>query len=324
MKPHAHPSTKSSARGVRRPALAPEDFNPKLLTAYLFTQGMQHPHGKRFPLRRTLDYEMEFILESSGSELIDDITYPVHKGDIVFRRPGQVTQGIMPYKCYTVIFSLDGLTSRTRPPIYMRVPMGLEEAAAWEAHPNYACSFLDPIPPVFRATSGDTLRTLFDTILKHHISPGEGSELISKASILQVLFQLHTEVLAPLHRRAKTSPEDQPLGETARYRKLEKVLAYMRRNFQKKLPLEELAKIAGLSPTWLHRIFSETMGETPLDHLNRLRMEKARELLAISDLSASSVAVECGFENVPYFFTLFKRTCQETPAQFRARHQFPV
>ena len=82
--------------------------------------------------------------------------------------------------------------------------------------------------------------------------------------------------------------------------------------------------MASLSPAWLHRIFTETMGETPLDHLNRLRMESARELLATSDLSASSVALEAGFENVPYFFTLFKRTTGETPAQFRARHRFPA
>jgi len=314
----------TSGKSTARPTLAIEAFNPRLMTAYLFTQGMQHPAGKRFPLRCPLDYELEYILESSGSEVIEGTLYPVKKGDIVFRRPGQITQGIMPYKCFTIIFSLDGNTERKRPEVYMRVPMGLEENEPWEVHPDYQSSFLEVLPTVFHTSSGDIYRTLLDTILKHHISPGEGSELVCKASILQLLVHLHTEVQAPLHRHQPSGSGDTKNSENARYRKLEKVLAFMHRNFRRKLPLEELAQVASLSPTWLHRIFSETMGETPLDHLNRLRIEKARELLATSDLSASSVATECGFENVPYFFTLFKRSCNETPAQFRARHQFPV
>jgi len=310
-----------------RPTLSRQDFNPRLLLAYLFTQGMQMPAGKHLDLRRVLDYEMEYILESSGSERIDDTIHPVHKGDIVFRRPGQITQGIMPYKCFTIIFDLGGQT-RPRPDPYMLAMISLDQTQpeTWEVQPDYQSSFLDVIPAIFKAGAGDIYRTLFDSVLKHYISPGEGSELLSKACILQILFQMHLEVQDPL-RRQVVAPGTSPClnGDgSARYRKLEAVLAYMRRNFKRKLPLQELAQIAALSPAWLHRIFSETMGETPLDHLNRLRMESARELLATSDLSASSVALECGYENVPYFFTLFKRICGETPAQFRARHRFPV
>jgi len=310
-----------------RPSLVLEDFNPRLLMAYLFSKGMQMPAGKHLDLRRVLDYEMEYILESSGSERIDDVVHPVHKGDIVFRRPGQITQGIMPYKCYTIIFELSGRIL-PRPDPYTLALADQASTRGWELQPNYQSRFLDVIPSLFKAGAGDIYRTLFDSVLKHYISPGEGSELLSKACILQILFQMHTEVVDPLRRQvvAPQGGSTQLLNGdgSARYRKLEAVLAYMRRNFKRKLPLQELAQIASLSPAWLHRIFSETMSETPLDHLNRLRMESARELLATSDLSASAVALECGFENVPYFFTLFKRSSGETPAQFRARHRFPV
>jgi len=308
-----------------RPALSLEEFNPRLIIAYLFTQGMQMPQGKHLDLRRVLDYEMEFILESSGAERIEDTVHPVHKGDIVFRRPGQLTQGIMPYKCYTIIFDLEGKV-RSRPDPYSKALIDLDHSKPhpWELQPDYKSSFLDVIPPIFKTGSGDIYRTLFDSVLKHFISPVDGSELLSKACILQILFQIHTEVQDPLRRPYLIQEEPQNEDDSGRYRRLETVLAYMRRNFRRKLPLQELAQVASLSPAWLHRTFSETMKETPLDHLNRLRMECARELLATSDLNASAVALECGFENVPYFFTLFKRTCGETPAQFRARHRFPV
>ena len=302
-----------------RPALAPEDFNPRLRVAYLFSLGTQLPAGRRLNMRRVLDYEMEFMLESQGSEIIDGVHHPIHKGDVVFRRPGQLTQGIMPYRCLTIIFELDG-RGRERPDSYFDALLAPGTEPRWEIQPNFKSDFLDVIPSVFPISAGDGLRTLFESALKHHISPGEGSELLCKASILQILFRLHTEVMDPLRRGKEGNPAD---DASARYQRLETLLAYMRKHFRRKLPLKEMAQVAGLSPTWLHRIFSETMGETPLEHLNRLRMDAARELLATSNLSASSVATECGFENVPYFFTLFKRACGDTPAGFRSKHQFP-
>lgn len=294
--------------GQGRPILELADFSPRLLVAYLFSRGMTLPAGKRLEHRPVVDYEMEYILEGSGAQLIDNREYPVKRGDVVFRRPGQKTQGIMPYSCLTVIFDLEG-RYRPRPIPYFGV---WEQADAEQlASPNFKGEFLDIISPVCHPESGDIFRTLFETSLRHYISPGEGSELIQKAGILQILYHLHGQARDPL-----------PAGPVTQHQKLQTVLAYMRRHYRRKLPLRELGEVASLSPTYLHRVFSETMGESPLDHLNRLRMEAARDLLATSDLSASAVALEVGFENVPYFFTLFRRQTGLTPAAFRERHRF--
>jgi AraC-like DNA-binding protein len=294
--------------GGGRPVLGLADFSPRLLSAYLFSQGMTMPAGRRLEDRPVVDYEMEFILESSGSQLIGGTVHPIRRGDVVLRCPGQRTQGIMPYSCLTIIFDLEG-RYRPRPIPYFSV--WNQPHAEQVACPHFKSDFIDIIPPVSHPESGDLYRSLFETCLKHYISPGEGSELIQKASILQILYHLHGQARDPI-----------PAGPVTQHQKLQTVLAYMRRNYRRKLPLKELGEVAALSPTYLHRVFSATMGESPLDHLNRLRMDAARELLATSDLSACSVAQEVGFDNVSYFFTLFRRQTGLTPAAFRERHRF--
>ncbi len=294
--------------GPSRPVLDLADFNPRLVIAYTFSQGHNLRVGRKLEFRSVLDYEMEFILEGSGSQFIDNQEHPVRRGDVVFRRPGQTTQGIMPYSCHTIIFDLEG-RYRPRPIPYFSVwtkPQG-----EYQAGPNFRNDFLDIIAAHSHPETGDILRSLFETVLHHFISPGEGSELLQKASILQILYQLHGQAHDPL-----------PAGTSAHYQTLHLVLAYMRRNYRRKLHLRELGEVAGLSPTYLHRIFSENLGESPLDYLNKLRMAMARDLLASSTLSASSIARECGFDNVSYFFTLFRRSTGMTPAGFREHHRF--
>ena len=46
------------------------------------------------------------------NRLIEDTVFPVHKGDISFKRPGQYVQGIMPYKSYMICFDLIGNTDK--------------------------------------------------------------------------------------------------------------------------------------------------------------------------------------------------------------------
>jgi AraC-like DNA-binding protein len=75
-----------------------------------------------------------------------------------------------------------------------------------------------------------------------------------------------------------------------------------------------------LSSTYLHGLFTRALGLTPRELLTRLRLAKARELLVATSLPGAEVARECGFENVPYFFTLFRRQTGLTPGEFRRRN----
>ena len=83
--------------------------------------------------------------------------------------------------------------------------------------------------------------------------------------------------------------------------------------------LEELAQQAGLSRTALAERFRDAMGDTPLNHLRVLRMQRAMRLLAETDRKLEAVAAEVGYQDAFSFSKVFKRTVGVSPKAFRQR-----
>ena len=83
--------------------------------------------------------------------------------------------------------------------------------------------------------------------------------------------------------------------------------------------LEELAQHAGLSRTALAERFRCAMGDTPLNHLRVLRMQRAMRLLAETDHKLEAVAAGVGYQDAFSFSKVFKRTLGVSPKAFRQR-----
>lgn len=81
--------------------------------------------------------------------------------------------------------------------------------------------------------------------------------------------------------------------------------------------LDELAQQAGLSRTVLAGRFRDTMGDTPLNHLRLLRMQRAMRLLAETDHKLEAVAAQVGYQDAFSFSKVFKRTVGVSPKAFR-------
>jgi AraC-like DNA-binding protein len=83
--------------------------------------------------------------------------------------------------------------------------------------------------------------------------------------------------------------------------------------------LDELAQHAGLSRTALAERFRDAMGDTPLNHLRVLRMQRAMRLLAETDHKLEAVAADVGYQDAFSFSKVFKRTVGVSPKVFRQR-----
>jgi AraC family transcriptional regulator len=83
------------------------------------------------------------------------------------------------------------------------------------------------------------------------------------------------------------------------------------------LSLESLARQYGYSPFHFHRFFSRTVGETPKQHIDRLRLERAAYKLAITRETVLHIALSVGFKNHETFSRAFKRTFHYTPRDYR-------
>ena len=100
---------------------------------------------------------------------------------------------------------------------------------------------------------------------------------------------------------------------------LQRVRALIDAQYSQPLDLNELAQSAHLSRYHLLRAFRSAFHMTPHEYLTRKRIERAKELLAESDLLVTEICFEVGFESLGSFSTLFHRIAGWSPSIYRAR-----
>ena len=99
------------------------------------------------------------------------------------------------------------------------------------------------------------------------------------------------------------------------------VIGALENDFSRDWKIEELLKIAHMSRSNLMRVFRKATGQTPIEYLVRLRIQRAMELLRNTDLTITEIALETGFNDSNYFTRQFKRICDAPPSTFRRRYR---
>lgn len=94
---------------------------------------------------------------------------------------------------------------------------------------------------------------------------------------------------------------------------LERALELIHRDYRGQLTLERLSRHSGLGPSRLSELFRDSLGMSPLQYVNELKVRKAAQLLAHSDMNVSQVAEYLGFSSVHYFSRFFKSRTGRTP-----------
>lgn len=113
--------------------------------------------------------------------------------------------------------------------------------------------------------------------------------------------------------------EPWPAGLSARQpdMAIQKAVVLIQQRYWDHLTLAGLAREVGMSKYWLSHRFKEVMGVTLREYLLRVRLEKARALLATAAVSITEVALTVGFGDLPRFDKLFKRSTGVTPSAYR-------
>lgn len=86
------------------------------------------------------------------------------------------------------------------------------------------------------------------------------------------------------------------------------------------LSVNEMAKLCNMSLSSFKRAFKTFFNDSPNNYLNTKKIEKAKELLQISELNISDIAYETGFNDPQYFTRLFKKRIGLSPSEFRSQH----
>jgi AraC-like DNA-binding protein len=84
--------------------------------------------------------------------------------------------------------------------------------------------------------------------------------------------------------------------------------------------VSDVARRAGIATHHFIRLFRAVFGETPHQFRSLAQIDRAKELLILTDASVTQVCMEVGFSSLGSFSTLFKRRVGMSPTEWQSRH----
>ena len=111
-------------------------------------------------------------------------------------------------------------------------------------------------------------------------------------------------------------PDADPLGN--RWKSVvNRTADYVNEHYHEALSLRQIACICGINTSYLGQVFKKVTNESFTDYVNRTRVEKAKELLAGTNLKVYEVSRRVGFTDYHYFLKIFKKVTGNVPTDTR-------
>ena len=99
--------------------------------------------------------------------------------------------------------------------------------------------------------------------------------------------------------------------------RLRPVVEYINEHFKEKMTIELLSGMINVSQDYFTKIFKDSMGKTPIDYINTIRVNRAMRYLSETDKSMIEIAELVGFCNSNYFHKIFKQYINSSPLVYR-------
>ena len=132
---------------------------------------------------------------------------------------------------------------------------------------------------------------------------------ICNYKFLEILTTLSTEFNSHTEKK-----------ENARLEKIKPAITAIKKNFNEKYTLDDLAALCFISKFTLIKIFSQTMGASPIAYLNSIRLKNALYFLTETTYTIDEISQRIGFDNSFYFSRLFKKKYGISPTEYRKKY----
>jgi AraC-like DNA-binding protein len=166
-------------------------------------------------------------------------------------------------------------------------------------------------PPVFHFSPG--LEDCAERLLAEHRRPTPESSIAARGILHELIAWIIRDHRAEQLRRGQ-APEaySPPIG---------KVMEWLGEHLDENISVNDLADVAGLSPSYFRRWFHREVGFSPRGYVTQLRIERAKRLLAESDRSITDIAMDLGYSTSAYFTAVFHGETGTTPSEFRRQRR---
>ncbi|MCR2803420.1 response regulator transcription factor [Paenibacillus soyae] len=175
-----------------------------------------------------------------------------------------------------------------------------------------------PDPP---AVKDWVLRMLLDTRLKlqsvlDYRSAGNADVLPNEALELDTMAELKEWMIGHCLSIIAT---DLYGGASSKRSEIAEACHFVTQHLDRKITLEEVAEQLFMNPSYFSRLFKKETGETFIEYVTRMKMNRAKELLESSAMPVGKICELLGYDNQSYFIKLFKTFAGVTPVEFRGQ-----
>lgn len=133
----------------------------------------------------------------------------------------------------------------------------------------------------------------------------------SQLAVKSLMMLLIAE-LSRFHMLESSSASGNPKAEG-----LKDVITYIRKHYPEKIYIGQLADLMNFNEQYFSRFFKKTVGKSPVEYVNEVRIRQASQLLRNTNESVLEIADQCGFGNVGHFIDMFKRYTGKKPLEYR-------
>ena len=255
------------------------------------------------PFHSHPEFELVYILESHGKRIIGNSVEPFQPGDMVFLGDD------IPHVWHNDEIFYKGINSLKAKAIVIYFSRDL-----------FGNSF-------YELPEAQEVKKFFAQAIKGVSITGETNTLIAKKMNkllkkkgFEVVMGL-MEILSLLSRskdlRYINDNSYVPVNEDNKNDRLAEVFKYVKSNYKEEISLDEISKIANLTPTSFCRMFKAKTKKPFVEYLNEIRVSNACKYLIETDLGISEIAYECGYKTASNFNKLFKKLIGTTPKEYR-------
>ena len=153
-----------------------------------------------------------------------------------------------------------------------------------------------------------TVSSLFANVMANYANRDSLWQARVRCGVLTLLIHLCQNHSAP--RQAAVT-------EDHAFQSVIESIGYIKDNLCRKLSVESIAQQAGFSKYYFLRLFKRVTGCTVVQYVNLLRCETAKELLRDRNHTVKETALACGFDNLSYFTSVFKKYTGYLPGVYK-------
>ncbi|MGM0123566.1 hypothetical protein IGI37_000938 [Enterococcus sp. AZ194] len=257
----------------------------KIIDSYFFSRPVENYVCEPIEHRLVDCYEIEVITESRGGMYIDDQYYSIKKGDLIFRYPGQTTQGVLPYSCYALRFYIEDRL--------------FEEIAKKR------------IPPISEGRVTKQLAPIIEDIFNERINQNDISNYFFDYQLNKLVYIL----LAFFHPEAKAFQKEFNVHNVY----VSECLAYIQTNWRE-VRIDDLVTRMGVSKPYLMKVFKKETGKTILSYIDETKVSHIKKMLIFTNDSITEIAYSAGFKTPSYFTNYLLKHTGMSPKQLRKKY----